>query len=183
MQGAVGSRLTHHSIILLTNSQCESILFWGWLGGYKYEDGVVQCGRLLTIEELGEIFKSTSRRTHHVCTPNVQTVPVNLKDRDEFHLSLEEYLHSLMTLVEELVRRLICVANEQEYIANNYRHALPAMLSLWAITSVRCSSTSSSRICMLDSRSSTLRMTAYAAAAMASSIASRMWRTWCTIFH
>ena len=29
---------------------------------------------------------------------------MNLKDRDEFHLSLEEYLHSLMTLVEELTR-------------------------------------------------------------------------------
>ncbi|KAI4614489.1 hypothetical protein J4E83_007143 [Alternaria metachromatica] len=67
---------------------CESALFWGWLGGYKYDGGEVQCGRLLTIEELGEIFK----------------IPVNLKDRDEFHLSLEEYLHSLMTLVEELTR-------------------------------------------------------------------------------
>jgi hypothetical protein len=31
-------------------------------------------------------------------------VPVNLKDRDEFHLSLEEYLQSLISLVEELVR-------------------------------------------------------------------------------
>ena len=43
---------------MLTKSQCESALFWGWLGGYKYEGGEVQCGRLLTIEELGEIFKS-----------------------------------------------------------------------------------------------------------------------------
>ncbi|KAI1524584.1 translin [Pyrenophora tritici-repentis] len=67
---------------------CESALIWGWLGGYKYEGGDVQCGRLLTIEELGEIFK----------------IPVNLKDRDEFHLSLEEYLQSLITLVEELTR-------------------------------------------------------------------------------
>ncbi|KAF1847069.1 Translin [Cucurbitaria berberidis CBS 394.84] len=66
----------------------ESVLFWGWLGGYKYDGGNVQCGRLLTIEELGEILN----------------IPVNLKDRDEFHLSLEEYLQSLITLVEELTR-------------------------------------------------------------------------------
>jgi hypothetical protein len=29
---------------------------------------------------------------------------VNLKERDEFHLTLEEYLQSLISLVEELVR-------------------------------------------------------------------------------
>jgi hypothetical protein len=32
-------------------------------------------------------------------------VPVNLKERDEFHLTLEEYLQSLISLVEELVRK------------------------------------------------------------------------------
>jgi len=66
----------------------ESVLLWGWLGGYQGQGGEVQCGRLLTIEELGEIF----------------SIPVNLKDRDAFHLSLEEYLQSLITLVEELTR-------------------------------------------------------------------------------
>ena len=30
-------------------------------------------------------------------------VPVNLKDRDAFHLTIEEYLHSLINLIEELV--------------------------------------------------------------------------------
>lgn len=29
-------------------------------------------------------------------------VPVNLKDRDAFHLTIEEYLHSLISLVDEL---------------------------------------------------------------------------------
>ena len=33
-------------------------------------------------------------------------VPVNLKERDEFHLTLEEYLQSLISLVEELVCRV-----------------------------------------------------------------------------
>lgn len=32
-----------------------------------------------------------------------ETVPVNLKDRDEFHLTIEEYLLSLISLIDELV--------------------------------------------------------------------------------
>lgn len=32
-------------------------------------------------------------------------VPVNLKDRDAFHLTIEEYLHALISLVDELVSR------------------------------------------------------------------------------
>jgi hypothetical protein len=40
----------------------------------------------------------------HLDVTNTGAVPVNLKDRDEFHLSLEEYLQSLISLVEELVR-------------------------------------------------------------------------------
>ncbi|KAF1921542.1 Translin [Ampelomyces quisqualis] len=66
----------------------ESLLLWGWLGGYKYQGGGVKCGDLLTIQDLGDILH----------------IPVNLKDRDEFHLSLEEYLQSLISLVEELTR-------------------------------------------------------------------------------
>ncbi|KAF2632961.1 Translin [Macroventuria anomochaeta] len=69
-------------------SAVEGLLLWGWLGGYKYDGGDIKAGRLLTIEELGEILK----------------IPVNLKERDEFHLTLEEYLQSLISLVEELTR-------------------------------------------------------------------------------
>ena len=47
-----------------------------------------QLGKLLTIEEVGQIL----------------SVPVNLKDRDAFHLTIEEYLQSLITLIDELVR-------------------------------------------------------------------------------
>lgn len=32
-----------------------------------------------------------------------ETVPVNLKDRDEFQLTIEEYLLSLISLIDELV--------------------------------------------------------------------------------
>lgn len=32
------------------------------------------------------------------------TVPVNLKDRDAFHLTIEEYLQSLISLIDELAR-------------------------------------------------------------------------------
>ena len=45
-------------------------MFWGWLGGYKYDGGEVQCGRLLTIEELGEIFKSMFKITMHMLIAN-----------------------------------------------------------------------------------------------------------------
>lgn len=30
-------------------------------------------------------------------------IPVNLKDRDEFHLTIEEYLHAVISLTDELV--------------------------------------------------------------------------------
>ncbi|KAF2200363.1 Translin [Delitschia confertaspora ATCC 74209] len=65
-----------------------AILFWAWLGGYQQDASGPKAGRLLTIEEVGAIMK----------------IPVNLKDRDDFHLTLEEYLQALISLVEELAR-------------------------------------------------------------------------------
>jgi hypothetical protein len=60
MQGAVRDEEDDFAMVeLLTKTQAEGLLFWGWLGGYKYEGGQVKCGRLLTIEELGEILHST----------------------------------------------------------------------------------------------------------------------------
>ncbi|KXT02732.1 hypothetical protein AC578_5436 [Pseudocercospora eumusae] len=61
-----------------------SILFCGWLGGCG-KDGT---GNLLTIEEVGQIMN----------------VPVNVKDRDCFHLTIEEYLLALVSLLDELSR-------------------------------------------------------------------------------
>jgi len=67
-----------------------SILFCGWLGGMSSYIKAEQ-GKLLTIEEIGAILN----------------VPVNLKDRDAFHITIEEYLQSLITLIEELARLAI----------------------------------------------------------------------------
>ena len=68
--------------------QCAAILFAGWLGGSFDEAGDGQSGRLFTIEEVGQILG----------------IPVNLKDQDAFHLTIEEYLHSLIDLIDELTR-------------------------------------------------------------------------------
>ncbi|MCJ1287393.1 hypothetical protein MMC26_006742 [Xylographa opegraphella] len=67
---------------------CFCILLCGWLGGMANEVDQCQVGKLLTIEEVGQIL----------------SVPVNLKDRDAFHLTIEEYLQSLITLIDELAR-------------------------------------------------------------------------------
>lgn len=43
---------------MLTLQQCFTILLCGWLGGYTQEGSEPRIGRLLTIEEVGEIMKS-----------------------------------------------------------------------------------------------------------------------------
>jgi len=64
-----------------------------------------EAGKLFTIEEMGEILHGMpilhlqKRSKKLTCW----TVPVNLKDRDAFHISIEEYLHALISLIEELV--------------------------------------------------------------------------------
>lgn len=68
-----------------------AILLCGYLGGMGVNGQAPEAGKLLTIEEVGEILN----------------VPVNLKDRDAFHISIEEYLQSLITLIEELSRLAI----------------------------------------------------------------------------
>jgi hypothetical protein len=55
----------------LTTQQVEGLLFWGWLGGYKYDGGEIKAGRLLTIEELGEILKSTLPPAYHAFSTNI----------------------------------------------------------------------------------------------------------------
>jgi len=77
---------------------CFSILFCGYLGGFasisspssssSSIDASKAGGRLLTIEEVGQLMN----------------VPVNLKMQDSFHLTIEEYLQSLITLTDELAR-------------------------------------------------------------------------------
>ncbi|KAF4543928.1 Recombination hotspot-binding protein [Lasiodiplodia theobromae] len=65
-----------------------TILYCGYLGGFVPEGSDAKPGRLLTIEEVGGIMN----------------VPVNLKDKDAFHITIEEYLQALISLIEELAR-------------------------------------------------------------------------------
>lgn len=63
-------------------------LMTAWLGGLPTPGNEPALGRLLTLEECGVIFN----------------VPVNVKDKDTFHLTLEEYLLSLTDMTSELSR-------------------------------------------------------------------------------
>lgn len=65
-----------------------------------------EAGKLLTIEEVGEILNGRQIFTFLELMLTV-IVPVNLKDQDAFHISIEEYLQSLITLIEELARLAI----------------------------------------------------------------------------
>ncbi|KAI1332635.1 putative sequence-specific DNA binding protein [Xylariaceae sp. FL0255] len=71
-----------------TQNVVGTVLLTSWLGGLGSEQKPGELGRLLTIEEVGEILK----------------VPVNLKERDAFHITIEEYLLALTDITEELSR-------------------------------------------------------------------------------
>jgi hypothetical protein len=63
-----------------------SIELCAWLGGLEEYKGTGSAS-FLTIEEVGKFLN----------------VPVNLKEQDAFHLTIEEYLLALIGMVEELV--------------------------------------------------------------------------------
>lgn len=88
--GEVASKYPYYKYNNLWTKDIQNAIFaivlCGWLGGFPSEGA--QSGTLLTIEEVGEILE----------------VPVNLKDRDAFHLTIEEYLQALISLIEELAR-------------------------------------------------------------------------------
>jgi len=64
-------------------------------------------GKLLTIEEIGAILNGVLVMSANFSYSDHPPVPVNLKDRDAFHITIEEYLQSLITLIEELARLAI----------------------------------------------------------------------------
>jgi predicted translin family RNA/ssDNA-binding protein len=60
------------------------------------------------LEKYSKASLQTSQKSlTYPSTNNAFAVPVNLKDRDAFHISIEEYLLSLITLIEELSRLAI----------------------------------------------------------------------------
>lgn len=66
-----------------------SIELCAWLGGLdEYKSETSTASSFLTIEEVGRFLD----------------VPVNLKEQDAFHLTIEEYLLSLISMAEELSR-------------------------------------------------------------------------------
>lgn len=109
-----------------------TVVLCGFLGGMATENKPGELGRLLTPEDVSEIlqgmfsFPATTGslpppHLHQPTSPrpptptslespasfltrNITTVPVNLKDTDAFHVSLEEYLTSLTQLTDELSR-------------------------------------------------------------------------------
>ncbi|KAL4785641.1 Translin [Aspergillus varians] len=64
-----------------------SIELCAWLGGLQ-EYKSSESASFLTMEEVGKFLE----------------VPVNLKEEDAFHLTLEEYLLALISMIEELAR-------------------------------------------------------------------------------
>lgn len=87
MQGTVRlplSILSNHQSTTNTSQKVYSILLTGYLGGLPNTTP----GQLLTLEEVGALLQ----------------IPTNLKDRDAFHLTIEEYLHAMISLLDELTR-------------------------------------------------------------------------------
>ncbi|OIW28534.1 Translin [Coniochaeta ligniaria NRRL 30616] len=66
----------------------STVLLTAWIGGMATATSPGELGRLLTLEQVGDIFQ----------------VPVNLKDRDAFHITTEEYLLAVTNLTDELSR-------------------------------------------------------------------------------
>ncbi|KAJ5736166.1 uncharacterized protein N7483_001291 [Penicillium malachiteum] len=65
----------------------SSIELCAWLGGFQEHKGP-ESKSFMTIEDVGKFLE----------------VPFNLKEKDAFHLTIEEYLLALISMVEELSR-------------------------------------------------------------------------------
>ncbi|KAH8811695.1 Translin [Xylogone sp. PMI_703] len=65
-----------------------SLLWLVWLGGRANDQMSSQQGQLLTIDQVASILK----------------VEANQRENDVFHITIEEYLQALISLIEELAR-------------------------------------------------------------------------------
>jgi hypothetical protein len=83
-----------------------TVVYTAWLGGLGSDSQPASLGRLLTLEQVGAVFQGAppipneNKENPQLTSP----VPTNLKDRDAFHLTIEEYLLSLTDLTNELAR-------------------------------------------------------------------------------
>ncbi|KAL0637965.1 Translin-1 [Maublancomyces gigas] len=74
------------------------VLLHGWL---ERSYGIAGSeNSLLTIDEVGAVLG----------------VPVNLKTEDKFHLTIEEYLHAVISLVEELTRLTTNAVTQRDFL-------------------------------------------------------------------
>jgi len=88
----------------------STVVLCAWLGGMGSETKPGEVGRLLTLEDIGEIYHGA----FHFCgdgflyldyqVADLSTVPVNVKDNDEFHITIEEYLLGLINIIDDLSR-------------------------------------------------------------------------------
>ncbi|KAI5849861.1 Translin [Tricharina praecox] len=74
-------------------------MFETWLERMYTTDTPQTGNALLTIEEVGERFG----------------VPVNLTTEDQFHITVEEYLHAIISLVEELSRLMTNAVTQRDF--------------------------------------------------------------------
>ncbi|KAL9625307.1 MAG: hypothetical protein Q9204_007805 [Flavoplaca sp. TL-2023a] len=91
----------HHMWSRHTQDTILALIFSVWLGVY----GEHEQGTLLTINDVASYMNGKPIETA-TSIFNVQplAVPVNVKDRDVFHITTEEYLLALTDLTEELAR-------------------------------------------------------------------------------
>ena len=98
----------NHKWSRMIQDAISTVLLCAWLGGMSSESKPGDVGRLLTLEDVGKLFGGLYS-PHLPCpytlgfTDSYQ-VPVNLKDRDAFHITIEEYLLGLISVIDDLGR-------------------------------------------------------------------------------
>ncbi|KAG7288698.1 hypothetical protein NEMBOFW57_005054 [Staphylotrichum longicolle] len=78
----------NHKWTRMVQEAISTVILCAWLGGMSTDSKPGELGRLLTLEDIGQTFN----------------VPVNLKDRDAFHITIEEYLLGLIAVIDDLSR-------------------------------------------------------------------------------
>lgn len=78
----------NHKWTRMVQDAVATVIICAWLGGMSTDSKPGEVGRLLTLEDIGKAFD----------------VPINLKDRDAFHITIEEYLLGLIAVIDDLSR-------------------------------------------------------------------------------